>query len=141
MSYDTAKLRSAKPGQTAENSDNEVEGAGLYRHPNGTELITIEDPLFGNAQSEAALRVGFEYVRPAEPGEVKSIIDVQKEQVNPVTQAQEDKARLDALELESLRRFKAETEATQAPEEETKVVEPVEAPEAPAEDTKKKESK
>lgn len=114
MAYDVEKLKSSKAGQTAETSDKEVAGAGLYRHPNGTELITIEDPLFGNAQAEAAMRVGFEYVRPALEGEVKSIVEIQKEVVNPVTQAQEDKARLDQLELAELRREKREREDAEA---------------------------
>lgn len=115
MSYDTEILKNAKPGMTQETSDNPVKGSGLYRHPeSGTEAIVMSDPLFGSAQAEGFVRLGFEFIREALPGEIKSIVEVQKESVNPVTQAQEDKVRLDALELDSLRREKRERESAEA---------------------------
>lgn len=56
-----------------------VAPAGLYRHPNGAEQIVTEDPLYGNAQAQAFLRLGFEFVRPAEPGEIKSLPELHME--------------------------------------------------------------
>lgn len=117
MAYDVENLKKNKAGKTRETSDKEVPGSGYYEHPNGTSLITIEDPLFGNAQAEAAVQVGFKYVRPAKEGEVKSIIELQKGMepvADPVSQAKEDRARLDALELENFRREKREREEAEA---------------------------
>lgn len=115
--YDVEGLKQNKAGQTREKSSKEVVGSGLYRHPNGTEMITIEDPLFGNAQGEAAVRLGFEFIRPAKPGEVKSIIELQKgegQSLDAVSQAKEDKERLDQLELAELRRERREREEAEA---------------------------
>jgi hypothetical protein len=51
-----------------------VRPAGLYRHPgSGAELITLSDPLFGDAQSRAAERIGFEFVSDVDPSEVKTL--------------------------------------------------------------------
>lgn len=112
MAYDLDSLKKGgnKPGQTKEQSDKGELDAGLYRHPaTGEELITIADPLFGNPQADAAIRVGFEYVRPAKPEEIKSIIEVNREErVNQSEEAASDRARLDQLELAELRREKAE---------------------------------
>lgn len=64
MSTETnEKLKKSKPGETPEETNSKTGIAGLYRHPNGQELITLYDPLYGDAQSEAAIRVGFEFVR------------------------------------------------------------------------------
>lgn len=66
------KLKRSKPGETQEETQSLTGQAGLYRHPgSGEELITLYDPLTGDAQSEAAIRVGFERVRDAKPEEVK----------------------------------------------------------------------
>ena len=112
MAYDLDSLKKGgnKPGQTKEQSDKGELDAGLYRHPaTGEELITIADPLFGNPQADAAIRVGFEFVRPAKPEEIKSIIEVNREErVNQSEEAASDRARLDQLELAELRREKAE---------------------------------
>ena len=48
--------------------------AGLYRHPeSGQEMITLSDPLFGEAQSNAAVRLGFVRVRDSRPDEIHNI--------------------------------------------------------------------
>lgn len=63
-------------GQTLEVSDKPATPAGLYRHPeSGQEMITLWDPLFGDAQSEAAVRVGFVRVGDAPEGAVKSVVE------------------------------------------------------------------
>lgn len=47
---------------------------GVYRHPlSGAEIITQHDPLLGDGQSRAAVRAGFEYLRPVEDGEIKEL--------------------------------------------------------------------
>lgn len=71
---DNDKLKKSKPGETQEDTNSTTGLAGLYRHPNGEELITLYDPLYGDAQSEAAIRVGFEFVREAKPEEIKTIV-------------------------------------------------------------------
>lgn len=111
MTYNTENLRNNQPGKTAESGSQSYE-AGLYRHPEAidketgklAEMITLYDPLFGNAQSEAAVRLGFVRISDAPEGSIKNIIEVQKDakQFNTDT-VMSDKARLDALELESLR--------------------------------------
>mgnify|MGYP000252351797 CR=1 FL=1 len=114
MGYNTENLKSARGGKTPETSDNKVTPkAGVYRHPEaGTEVITQGDPLHGDIQSEAAVRLGFVRVRDAKPGEVKTVIDTNREarKKKEVTQAapSADAQRLDTLELESLRREKKE---------------------------------
>lgn len=48
--------------------------AGLYRHPeSGEEMHTLSDPLFGEAQSNAAVRLGFVRVRDSKPEELHSV--------------------------------------------------------------------
>jgi hypothetical protein len=50
--------------------------AGLYRHPeSGEEMHTLSDPLFGEAQSNAAVQLGFVRVRDSKPEEIKSVLD------------------------------------------------------------------
>lgn len=69
-------LKHARGGSTQEVSDKPVTPAGLYRHPQtGQEIITLYDPLFGDVQSEGFTRLGFEFVREADQGEVKSIVE------------------------------------------------------------------
>lgn len=47
-------------GQAAEQTNSTTGPAGVYVHPvTGVEVITTWDPLFGDAQSEGAIRVGF----------------------------------------------------------------------------------
>jgi len=48
--------------------------AGLYRHPeSGEEMHTLSDPLFGEAQSNAAVRLGFVRVRDSKPEELHTV--------------------------------------------------------------------
>lgn len=69
-------LKNARGGSTQEVSDNPVTPSGVYRHKEtGRELITIYDPLYGDVQSEGLVRLGFEYVGPAEEGSIKSIVE------------------------------------------------------------------
>jgi len=69
-------LKNARGGSTQEVSDTPVTPSGVYRHPEtGAELITIYDPLYGDVQSEGLVRLGFEYVGPAEEGSIKSIVE------------------------------------------------------------------
>jgi hypothetical protein len=86
--------------------------AGLYRHPkSGAELVTLEDPLYGDAQSRAAERTGFEYVGPAPEGYVKvlgapSLDHAEKPDRAVEAQTAYNKgveARLNALEAENAR--------------------------------------
>lgn len=84
---------------------------GLYRHPNGAELITQNDPLLGDAQGRAAERLGFVYVGPAPEGAVKTLgapSEVHAAQPERKLEGQSEElkgvlARLNALEAENAR--------------------------------------
>lgn len=89
-----------------------VRPAGLYRHPlSGAELVTLSDPLYGDAQSRAAERTGFEYVGPAPEGYVKTLgapSTDHAEQPARAVEAQDAynkglEARLNALEADNAR--------------------------------------
>lgn len=76
MAYDVSNLKNNRGGSAQETSDKESPKAGLYRHPEtGQEVITQYDPLFGDAQSEGFVRVGFVRVGDAPEGAVKSIVE------------------------------------------------------------------
>lgn len=125
MAYDTSNLRGNRAGKTPETSNGPSPQAGLYRHPeSGAEIITTYDPLFGDAQSDGVIRAGFERVGDAPEGSIKTIIEVNQEVRES---GGSEKSRIDALELESLRREKREREEA---EEKTKVK--AEAAKAPA---------
>lgn len=48
--------------------------AGVYRHPaTGAEIIALDDRYSGDAQARGYVRAGFEWVRDAKEGEVKSV--------------------------------------------------------------------
>ncbi len=126
MGYNVENLKKNKPGETAETSDNVTGGAGLYRHPEtGNEVITLSDPLFGDAQSEGIVRLGFVRVGDAPEGSIKTIIDTnQNSRLYNSNTVADDKARLDQLELAELRREKREREeAENATAEEAKAAE------------------
>jgi len=97
--------------------------AGLYRHPNGTEVITQHDLLFGDTQSRAAERAGFEYVREVEPGEIKTVgapSDSHAAQPERALEAQTSeladlRARLAALEAADATRKNAAVAGTEVP--------------------------
>lgn len=90
-----------KPGATLEpDTDGKTQPAGLWRHPlSGAEVITQNDPLWGDGQGRAAARTGFVYVGPAPEGSVKTLADVS------VARATEPERKLeaDAEELKGLR--------------------------------------
>lgn len=115
--------------------------AGLYRHPNGNEAIVTEDPLFGNAQAQGFLRLGFEFVRPAEPGEIKSLPEMHMEankaeadslkgitaRLNVLEDVADEntklKAQVAALEAEKAERAQADAEAAEKAREDQKAIE------------------
>jgi hypothetical protein len=101
-----------KPGFTMEETNSETGEEGLYRHPdNGTELVALSDPLYGNAQAEGAIRVGFKRVGDVPEGYVKTLvtasIDKENQAQKTATLSQDDlkglHARLNALEGENAR--------------------------------------
>lgn len=116
MGYNVENLKKNKPGETAETSDNVTGGAGLYRHPEtGKEVITLYDPLFGDAQSEGIVRLGFVRVGDAPEGSIKTIVEQnQNSRIYNSNTVADDKARLDQLELAELRREKREREEAEA---------------------------
>lgn len=88
-----------------EENNGEEYVAGLYRHPvTGAELVTKEDPLFGNAQSEAVVRVGFERVGDTPTGYEKTLVEVNASTAKTSNASEEDlkglQARLKVLEAE-----------------------------------------
>lgn len=79
--YDVTDLDKKKAGKTAEKSAGQVYEAGVYEHPeakdaNGdpVQIITLYDPLFGNVQSEAVARLGFQRVRDVKKGDVVTLV-------------------------------------------------------------------
>lgn len=101
------KVARSKPGATLEAAaDRKVKEAGLWRHPNGAELITQNDPLWGDGQGRAAERVGFVYVGPAPEGSIKTLVSVSDSHAGQPARAVEAadaynkgvEARLNALE-------------------------------------------
>jgi hypothetical protein len=98
--------------------------AGLYRHPqSGEEAVTFSDPLYGDAQSRAFERVGFEYIGPAPEGYVKTLgvpsasHEKQPERAQEA-QAEELKglrARLNQLEAAEATRKSQETSGQEVP--------------------------
>jgi hypothetical protein len=83
MAKTTAELAASKAGSTAETNgfggqERPSRPGGVYRLKDKEgnvvdEQIVKVHPLFGDSQAAAFVRVGYEYVRPAEPGEVKEI--------------------------------------------------------------------
>lgn len=72
--YNTKSLQD-RLDQTAP-EDGGLGRAGLYRHPeSGQEMHTLSDPLFGEAQSNAAVQLGFVRIRDSKPEEVKTVLD------------------------------------------------------------------
>lgn len=65
----TEELRSSAPGEAEQSST--ANPAGLYVHPaSGAKAIALYHPKFGAAQADGLVRVGFEWVRDATPGEL-----------------------------------------------------------------------
>lgn len=75
------ELKHSAPGETREKTLSITGKAGVYRHPkSGAEAIAQWDPLLGNTQAEALLRVGFEFVRDVEEGDIKSLVTASLQQ-------------------------------------------------------------
>lgn len=65
----------ARSATTREETNSQTSAAGRYKHPGSGEIIdTLWDPLTGDAQSEAAIRVGFVRVGDTPEGAVKTIV-------------------------------------------------------------------
>jgi hypothetical protein len=119
----SAKLKSSAPGQTAEETNSATSVAGLYRHPlSGQEVITLSDPLYGDAQSEAALRVGYVRIRDVQPEEIVQInlvgeVNAARGGVNGSDELKGILARLNAVEAENaqLKQGTAPDQASQVP--------------------------
>lgn len=111
MDVEAIKNKMATPGQYREKNKKGDFEAGLYRHPEtGAEIVTLYDPLFGNAQSEGIARVGFVRVGDTPTGYIKTIVDDSIEKREKQNQL-DDKSRLDQLELAESKRRIAELEA------------------------------
>lgn len=117
--------------KTREISRSQEHAAGLYRHPeaknpDGTpvEVITLEDPLFGNAQSEGIVRLGFVRVSDAPEGSIKTLPELHWEASASQTSDMKGlAARLDNLESKGLEKDKEierlKAELAKAQEEKT----------------------
>jgi hypothetical protein len=88
----------------------------------GAEVITLSDPLYGDAQSEAALRVGYVRIRDVEPGEIIQInlvgeVDAAKRGVGASDDYKGLLARMNALEAENaqLKQGATPDQSTQVP--------------------------
>lgn len=128
MAYDLSNLKGNKGGNTLEVSEQESPEAGVYEHPETKEqIITTSHPLFGDAQSEGIVRLGFVRIRAAEQGEVKSIVEqiletksetqVAASEKEELAQLRQEKAANDAKELAEL---KAEKKAAKEAADEAK---------------------
>lgn len=108
------ELAGRKAGETAETNgfgqqERPLRPAGLYRlkDDNGAvvdEIIVKVHPKFGDSQAAAAERVGYKFVRAAEPGEVKEIeVDAKylATEGNHAEDAKGIQARMTLLEQES----------------------------------------
>lgn len=99
----------------------QVAPAGLWEHPeSGQQAITLDDPLFGNAQSQAFLQAGFKFVRDVEPDEIVTLPQLAlDQQANDRDALKGVMARVSQLEgvadeNESLRKRVRELEAEKA---------------------------
>lgn len=121
MSKTTEELLASKGGSTAEtngmgSSERGFRPSGVYQLKDESgkvvsEAIVLGHPLFGDAQAAAFERVGYKFVRPATPDEIKTL------KVEPVAQdahrADDIKgilARLDAAERRAEEAEKANAE-------------------------------
>lgn len=78
MAYDTDNLKNKRGGATLETSDKPPTPAGVYEIPELGEksrIITLNDPLFGDTQSEGIVRLGYVRVRDAKSDEIKTIVE------------------------------------------------------------------
>lgn len=127
MPKTTEQLANSKAGSTAESngfggSEKPFLPGGVYelRDPdNGNRVVDTQilksHPLFGDSQAAAFIRVGYKYVRDAEPGEMKEL-EIQQGQVGNTSSSEEIKgimARLNAVEEEN-KTLRAEKQANAA---------------------------
>lgn len=84
----------------AQEKGGKVAPAGVWVHPEtGNRAITLEDPLFGSAQSQAFLQAGFQFERPAQPEEIVTLPAVAIAEHNAQSDSMKGlSARLDQLE-------------------------------------------
>lgn len=81
MAKSLEQLQASKGGSSLESNgfgsqERKQNPSGLYRHEkSGEEIITKWHPLFGSAQADAAVRVGFEWVRDATEEELREQYD------------------------------------------------------------------
>jgi hypothetical protein len=113
---DNDVIASSKPGKTREKTVGTEHPAGVYQHEsakdaegNPVQVITLEDPLYGNTQSEAFVRVGFRRVRDAKPDEIKTLPQLSFERKERTEEGDKD-ARLTKVELEQERSKSARLE-------------------------------
>lgn len=125
MPKTTDELLGSKGGSSVESNgfggqERPQNPAGLYRHEkSGAEIITKWHPLFGSAQADGAVRVGYEFVRPATAEELREKIDYTTPIGPAASSASSDDikgimARLNDLEAENAQ-LKAEQVADENP--------------------------
>lgn len=124
--YDTDNLKSNKGGFTRERQLAGEYTAGLYKHPdakdangNPVEIATKFDPLFGDVQSEAVVRLGFQRVGDVPEGYSKETAPDFASGDKEGGTLKGIQARLDALEAEN-KQLRAERDAKAGAEKESK---------------------
>lgn len=81
MAKSLDQLQASKGGSSVESNgfgsqEKQQNPSGLYRHEkSGAEVITKWHPLFGAAQADAFVRLGFEFIREATPEELTEKLD------------------------------------------------------------------
>lgn len=115
--YDTDNLKSNKGGFTKERQLAGEYKAGLYKHPdakdaagNPVEIATKFDPLYGDVQSEAVARLGFQRVGDVPEGYSKETAPDFASAGKESGTLKGIQARLDALEAENAQ-LRAERDA------------------------------
>lgn len=120
MAVDNKKLAKSRGGQTREESDAfdaDVVYAGLWRHPaSGEEAVTKDDPLYGNAMSQAFARMGFERVGDVPTGYVKDM-------GLPSVVYEKDPARKPEMDAETIKGLQARLNALEGAKDADKVTE------------------
>ena len=123
MPKTTDELVASKGGSSVESNgmgsqERPQNPAGLYRHEkSGAEIITKWNPLYGSAQADGAVRLGFEFIREATQDELREKFEYIAPTTTASTSNDELKgvmARLNALEAEN-EALKAEQAAASNP--------------------------
>src|SRR4051794_5912502 len=101
------KAPSKGVSRASEYSDSLPTPGGLYRHPqSGAEVVTLSDPLYGDTQSEAFVRLGFERVGDAPEGYVKSVV--------APSEAWEDRPKANKADADDMKGLLARVNAVEA---------------------------